>query len=186
MDGGEIDEVALVRRGELSRRDLVECILHLLAGLARLENRAVCQVDPQDVAAVLKVEDLRDFLDADAAAYEPQHDFGAVALADERDGPVHRLVELALRERLQQVVRGLDRKGVHGELIARRQEDDLRGAVVFAQLAGNLRAEDSRHADVEQDNVKDSALFDCVDEGEGFVKCFIGHRVVFILEIRLR
>ena len=127
-------------------------------------------MDLQDVAVALEVEDLRDFLDTESAAYETQHDLGAAALADEGDGPVHRLVELALRKRLQQVVRGLDRKGIHGEFIARRQEDDLRAAAELAQFLCHLRAKDARHADVEQDDIEDSTLIDCVDEGKGVVK----------------
>ncbi len=163
----------------------VEFFFHFLDGFSRFQHGVVVEMNLDDVAVAFHVQDAGDFLDSDAAAHEPEDHLGAVSLADVGEGPVHSLVELILRKGLQEIVRRLYGKGIDGKFIARGQEDDLGPAVPVPELLCRVHARKTRHADIEQDNVEHSAMFNGIDEGKGAIEVFIrdefplGLKVVF-------
>ena len=76
---------------------------------------------------------------------------------------LHRLRHPLLVERLQQIVDGIHFEGLHGVLIERRGEDDLRHRhFAVEQLLDHAKAVEPRHLHIEKDEVG-RQVFDQVD-----------------------
>ena len=179
MDSLEIDQVTLVWRQKLPRRNLIQMVFHFLHGFPGFQHGAIAEVDANDMAVIFQIEDLCQLFDLDAAARQPEDHFGAVSLADAGDGSLHCSVELALRKGFQEIIRCFHSKGIDGELIAGRQEDDFCLVVMLSEFCCGIDAGKPRHADIEQDNIKNGTSLDGINKGEILFKTLIGNVFAF-------
>ena len=108
-----------------------------------------------------------------------------MALADIFHDAVHGLVERFLRKGLDQVMGSPDGKGIDGKFLARRQEHNFSLALLLAYLCSNIRPQQARHTDIQQDNVEVPLLLKGIDEIHGIIRSKDFYRFLFIAEILL-
>ena len=134
------------------------------------------------MAVGFSVEDVVQFFYADASFYF-EYDSFAETEADPVHGPFHGGIELILGERFQKIMGRIHGKGIDGIFIAGGEEYDFTLALFPPELLRDVGPQESRHADIEEDDIKRRFRLDVIHEGKGIIVQFIGDLLIFSLEI---